>query len=264
MTREKTNEVEDEDSPQTDTLYVWKLHRRKHLLFLFFCLVAERQVLFLSYTHINRDIQSADVHLRKVMPPLLQHDAKVVMTHTSAARHPHPSHPLPTPPTVRVLFICQLHTGTALPTHWRLYPICQGWHTHGSRYLPLSSATHAPSLPHHAALRLPRLCQWALRYLMAGPTCRRGDFQTCPICRSNPAGTSWLDSLHADRWTIVDWMITHIHNSQGRWLTDLNRHRHSIVSASAADWCYDNWTRKLEVRWQVLDEYKSWICASVH
>lgn len=148
------------------------------------------------------------------MLPLLQHDARVVMTHTSALRHPHPSHPLPTPPTVPVLFICQPHTGTALPIHWRLYPICQGWHTHGSRCLPFSSSRHALSLPYR-----PRLCQWALRYLMAGPTCHHCDIQACPICLSNPAGTSWPDSLHADRWTIVGWMITHIHNSQA-WLTD--------------------------------------------
>lgn len=148
------------------------------------------------------------------MLSLLQHDARLMMTHTSALRHPHPSHPLPTPPTVPVLLICQPHTATALPIHWRLYPICQGWHTHDSRCLPHSSTTNVPSLPHPATLRQPRLCQWALWYLMAGPTCHHGDFQACPICLSNPAGTSWPDSLHADRWTIVHWMITHIHNSQ--------------------------------------------------
>ena len=148
------------------------------------------------------------------MLPLLQHDSTVMMTHTSALRHPHPSHPLPIPPTMPVLFICQPHTGTALPINCRLYPICQGWHTHGLRCLPLSPATLALSLPHRAALRRARLCQWALRYLMAGPTCYHCDIQACPICLSNTAGTSWLDSLHADRWTIVDWIITPIHKSQ--------------------------------------------------
>lgn len=150
------------------------------------------------------------------MLPLLQHDARVAVTHTSALRHPHPSHPPPTPPSVPVLFICQHHTGTALPIHWRLYPICQGWHAHGSSCLPLSSATtHARTVPsYHAALRRSRLCQWALRYLMVGPTCHHCDIQACPICLSNPAGTSWPDRLHADRWTIVGWKITHIHNSQ--------------------------------------------------
>lgn len=146
-----------------------------------------------------------------LMLPFLQHDARVVMTHTSALRHPHPSHALPTAPTVPVLFICQPHTGTALPIHWRIYPICQGWHTHRSRCLPLSCTTHALSF--FITLRRSHLCQRALRYLMAGPTRHHGDFQACPICRSNPAGTSWADSLHADRWTIVGWMITHIHNN---------------------------------------------------
>ncbi|KAK9515510.1 hypothetical protein VZT92_026150 [Zoarces viviparus] len=59
------------------------------------------------------------------------------------------------------------------------------------------------SRPHATTLRRPRLCQWALQYLITGPTCPHCHTQACPICLSNPAGTSWLDSLHADRWTIV-------------------------------------------------------------
>lgn len=75
-------------------------------------------------------------------------------------------------------------------------------YTHGSRRLPLST----PSLPQRAAARRCRRCrrcQWALRHLMASPTCRYCGIQACPICLSNLAGTSWPDSLHADRWTMV-------------------------------------------------------------
>jgi len=83
----------------------------------------------------------------------------------------------------------------------------------------LSSPSHDP-LYHHVALRRPRLCQWALQYLRTGPTCPHCDIQAWPICLSISVGTSWLDSLHADRGTIGSW--TQIHNRQ-LWLTDLNK-----------------------------------------
>lgn len=132
------------------------------------------------------------------------------MTHSSAVPLP----PLPTPPTVPVLLICQPHTGTALPICWKLYLICQTGRPHGSRCLPLSSTTHATSLPGCAAPRRRRLCWWVLRYLMAGTTCHYCDIHAFPFCLSSPAGTIWPDSLHADGWTIVGWMISHSQKSQ--------------------------------------------------
>lgn len=136
------------------------------------------------------------------------------MTHTSALCHPHPSHLLPSPSH------CASHLHMSA-SHWRC-PSCllealsnlSGLAYTRLKMPPLSSATHAPFLPHCAALRRLCLCLWALQYLMAGPTCHHCDIQVCPICLSNLAGTIWPDSLHVDRWTIVGWMFTHTHNSQ--------------------------------------------------
>jgi len=150
---------------------------------------------------------------------LLQCDAKAGITHTSAL----PS--LPSLSTAPVIFICHSHTCIALPIHWKLHLICQRWHTHGSRCLFL----FLPHMPCPSSI-MSCLHQQALLYLMAGATCHHCDMQACPVCLSNPAGTSWLDSLHVDRWTMGGWMITHINNCQTP-LNDQNKHRHMLVIA---------------------------------
>ena len=92
-------------------------------------------------------------------------------------------------------------------------------------------------------------CQWALRYLMAGPTCHHCDTQACPICLSNLAETSWPDSLHADRWTIAGWIISHIHNSPA-WLTDSNKQRQLWVYVRCLLIQFEEKTRgKIERNW---------------
>ncbi|KAK1898852.1 Male-specific protein scotti, partial [Dissostichus eleginoides] len=75
-----------------------------------------------------------------------------------------------------------------------------GWHPHGSRFPSffLRQTRPVPIAPLRGGSRL---CKWESGYLMAKPTCPNCDTQASPICLSNPAGTSWLDSLHADRWT---------------------------------------------------------------
>lgn len=40
--------------------------------------------------------------------------------------------------------------------------------------------------------------------------------QPCPICHSNPAGTSWAVCLHTEIWTSTDRAIAHIHNGLAR------------------------------------------------
>lgn len=130
------------------------------------------------------------------MPPLLQHDARAGMRHTSAL-----------PPT-----LCPLHPpsqSSSYVSHTLALPFLStggfiqfvrvGICTAQDASPSLSSATHARSLSHHATLRQPRLLLWVLCYLMAGPTCHQGDVLACPIHLLSPAGTSWLDRLHADR-----------------------------------------------------------------
>lgn len=92
------------------------------------------------------------------MFPPLQHDARPVMTHTSANQHPLPS----LPPSALYIYCA-----SPLEALSNLSGLAHAWIK-----MPLSPPL---SLPSHAASRQSRLCQRALRYLMVAPTCHHCD-----------------------------------------------------------------------------------------
>lgn len=110
-----------------------------------------------------------------------------------------------------------------------------------------------PPLLRHTCPVHPRLCQQALRYLMAGPTATRATFrlaQSAAPTQQAPAGQTAC--MLIDRQSQAGWSL--IHNNLA-WLTDKNRR--SIVCY----WCDDNYQEKTQVRYQ--DIYKKKTCKFV-
>lgn len=105
-----------------------------------------------------------------------------------------------------------------------------------------------PSLLRHTCPVHPRLCQQALRYLMAGPTATRATFrlaQSAAPTQQAPAGQTAC--MLIDRQSQAGWSL--IHNNLA-WLTDKNRR--SIVCY----WCDDNYQEKTQVRYQDIKKKK--------